>query len=675
MQRSTLARLALPILVTALAVAAPGCGDGKKGGGANGGSGGEDASAQSGPYDGMTADQLIAKYEDVLDIPMVRYEWDPNAGDPSVSAEDGGPGFTGEGWTTNLEYPAVGSSEAVPGGSLKTYLLDWPATLRLQGENWNSTFNFMVANLCQDALIGIHSQTLEFVPNVASHWWISEDKETYRFRINPQAKWHDGSPITAHDVVATWKLLTNPDIRFPSTTYTFNKFHEPVAKSKYIVEVKVKEENWRNFQYFGGMALFKAEDVTIPGEEFLKKYNNAYPTLSGPYSVNVDDINVGNSLTISRDHRWWGEGRAENVGLYNLEKYVYEIVKDPNLAFEKAKKGELDLYVVPKARWWAEEIPEIDAVNRGLLVMKKLYTDAPIGVNGLAINVKKPPLDDLRVRQALQHLTNIDLFIEKLFFNEYERLTSYFQGGTYSNPANQPLEYDPVRAVELLEEAGYTELNDELYRMKDGKVLELELSYASALSEPYLTIFQEDCKKAGIRLNLARLDPAARWKAATSKQFQLTSQAWGGLTFPNPETSFHSRLADKPGNNNLSAYANPRVDELCEAYDREYDQQKRVAIIREIDGILFADRPYVLHWYNPAQRFLYWNKFRMPPWGCARTQDTDDMHFTWWVDPELEKQLEAARKSPTATMEKPEQKNRFWQAWNLRKRRQEEGGN
>ena len=482
------AALTLPaaLLVAGLLLAGPGCGPGEK----------RKPAEPGGPAGGGAAvtdeDALLAKYADVLDVPMVRYSWDPAAGDPAGSAEDGGPGFTGEGWQTRLEFPALGSPDAIPGGTLKTYILDWPATLRLSGENWNSTFNFMVASLCQDSLIGIHPQTLDFIPGAASHWWISPDKSTYRFRINPAARWHDGSEITAHDVVATWKLLTNPDIRFPSTAFTFGKFEPPTALSKYIVEVKVKEENWRNFQYFGGMALFKAAAVDIPGDEFLQRYNNAYPTLSGPYSVNVADIQVGSSLTITRDHRWWAEGSPEAQGMYNLEKYVFEVVKDPNLAFEKAKKGELDLYVVPKARWWAEEIPKIDAVERGLLVMKKLYTDAPIGVGGIAINTQKPPLDDVRIRKALQLLMNRELMIEKLFFNEYEPLTSYYQGGTYENPDNPLLGYDPVGAVELLEEAGWTEKNAELYRVKGGQELRFELSYASPLSEPSLTLFQDD---------------------------------------------------------------------------------------------------------------------------------------------------------------------------------------
>ena len=103
-----------------------------------------------------------------LEIPNVSYQLNRDAGDPSVSAEDGGPGFTGEGWETNLEFPAIGSSEAVKGGSLSTDILDWPATLRMGGQNWNTSLNYLVRDLCFPALIQQHPVTLQFIPGIAS---------------------------------------------------------------------------------------------------------------------------------------------------------------------------------------------------------------------------------------------------------------------------------------------------------------------------------------------------------------------------------------------------------------------------------------------------------------------------------------------------------------------------
>ena len=132
---------------------------------------------------------------------------------------------------------------------------------------------------------------------------------------------------------------------------------------------------------------------------------------------------------------------------------------------------------------------------------------------------------------------------------------------------------------------------------------------------------------------------------------------------PNPETSYGGHLADLVDNNNITSFKNDRVDELCKAYDEEYEVDRRREIVREIDGIIYAKMPYILAWYNPAQRMLYWNKFSQPPWGAMRTNDSDALPYTWWVDPAKEARLEECRADPTQTMDPGPRVNRFWKVW------------
>ncbi|MAE29677.1 MAG: hypothetical protein CMJ87_11970 [Planctomycetes bacterium] len=598
-----------------------------------------------------------------LDIPMVRYELDLSLGDKSVSAEMGGPGFTGEGWETSLEFPAIGSSEAVKGGSMTRHLTDWPATLRQHGKDWNSALNYLVRDLCYESLLGMNPTTQEHLPGLASHWKISADKSIYTYRINPKARWSDGAEVTAADVVASWELRMDPKCLDPSSAATYGKLEKPKALSKYIVEVKCKTPNWRNFLYFSGMTVFPAAEVSIPGDEYLNKYQNAYTANSGPYIVKADSIKMGTSIELTRRTDYWDAGNPAWVGVNNIDTIRYEVVFDLSLAFEKVKKGEIDYYLVPRAQWWVEDTEELDAVKRGLLVKCKYYTDAPVGTSGLAINMQRPPLDELGMRQALQALYNRELFIDKLYFNEYLPLTSYYQGGAYQNRDNVLYEYDPFLAVELLEEMGWTEKNEEGTRLRDGVALEIDLSYSSKFSESSLTVFQEDAKAAGIKINLLFETPATRWKNMRKKKFDLSSTAWGALVIPNPETSFGGHLAGLDDNNNVTSYKNERVDELCKAYDEEYDMARRMEIIRELDGLVYQDMPYVLAWYNPAQRMLYWNKFSQPAWGSTRTADYDELIYTWWVDPAKEQRLKECLDDSKATMDPGPRENRFWKVW------------
>ena len=154
------------------------------GGGEAPASAGGEAAAGAGAEESV-APEAPAEQAPPVEIPTVTYAWDPQAGDPSVSAEDGGPGFTGEGWETNMPFPAIGSAEAVKGGRMRRYMPDWPATLRQYGKDWNTSINYMVADLCYESLLMVHPSTLEYTPRLATHWRISEDKSTYTYRINP----------------------------------------------------------------------------------------------------------------------------------------------------------------------------------------------------------------------------------------------------------------------------------------------------------------------------------------------------------------------------------------------------------------------------------------------------------------------------------------------------------
>src|SRR5262245_65553154 len=103
------------------------------------------------------------------------------------------------------------------------------------------------------------TKTMDFIPTLATHWQVSADKMTYRFRINPNARYSDGVPVTSEDVVATYDFMMDKTLQDPSNQLTFGKLERPVAESKYIVRVKAKELNWRNFLYFSGMAIYPAQ--------------------------------------------------------------------------------------------------------------------------------------------------------------------------------------------------------------------------------------------------------------------------------------------------------------------------------------------------------------------------------------------------------------------------------
>jgi microcin C transport system substrate-binding protein len=568
-----------------------------------------------------------------------------------VPAEQGGRGFTGAGWETNSDYDLVGDTRAVKGGILRQHILDFPGTLRvLGGPESNTAINFMIKPMVYETLLTLHPTTLQWMPMLATHWQISEDRLTYRFRLDPNARYSNGEPVVADDVVASWAFVMDKGLQDPSSQLVFSKFDRPVAESKYIIRVKSNQLNWRNFLYFAGDLAVLPSSVlkTVDGARYLKEYNFKLLPGSGPYIVNETDIVKGQSIAIKRRNDYWAAKHRRNVGLNNFDEIREIVVRDENLAFEMFKRGDLDHYFVNVSRQWVEELNFPD-VQRGLIQKRKIFNDAPTGVQGLAFNTRREPWNDIRVRRALAHLLNREMLIQKLFYNEYVPQHSY-HGGPYENPSNPRTAYDPKRALELLAEAGWNQRDAQGRLVKGGRPLTVELLYYSKTSEPFLTIYQEELRRVGIGLNLRLVTGETLFQLVMQRRFDLASMGWGGLLFPNPETMWHSQLADVNDNNNLTGFKDKRVDELLVAYDREFDQTKRVQIIREIDGILANAHHYVLEWDAPFHRIAYWNKFGHPDSYFTRVGDFRDIPSIWWRDPQKEAQLAQARRDSNAKL-------------------------
>lgn len=568
-------------------------------------------------------------------------------GDSSVPAKLGGPGFAPDeasGWKTNTSFPFEGSPDAVKGGAIR-YWVRFPPTLRTVGKDSTTGAASILKDLCYESLLDRHPNTLNFIPRLATHWWISDDRRVYRYRINPRAHWSDGKPVVAGDVIATWDLLTDVTILQPTMQIVYGRFERPTALSKYIVEVRARELSWRNFIYFSTMKILPAHQLQgMEGTGFRRKYQFHMIAGSGPYRVRDADVVKGRRITLRRRKDYWGWDERFATGLFNFDLIRLTSTEDSVLAMEKAKKGEIDIFKVGKAKDWAVDLPRLDQVKRGLLVMCQVQNDEPQGASGIVMNMRHPPLSDVRIRDALCHLYNRKKLIEKLFYNEYVPLNSYFPGGEFENRNNFPVRYDPEKAERLLAAAGWKHRDSQGMLVKDGQRLGLTLIYSSKLVERYLSIFQEDCQKAGIQIYLKQLTRASRFQTTYgNRSFQMATQGWSGSLDPNPETYWSSGLADKPNNHNYAGLQDERVDQLCKRYSATFDAKARIQLLQELDQRLLQLHPCILGWTSPYIRLLFWNRFGQPPWYVGRTVGVESVLKTWWVDAAKDRALRQAK--------------------------------
>ncbi len=576
---------------------------------------------------------------------------------PDVSAELGGEGFdaiaVGLGFETNADWKSMADPRGVPGGMLRIPLAEFPATMRSEGKDSNTSFMSLVSGMMYESMISLDNWTDEFIPALATHWKVESNPDggqTFTFRLNPNARWQTGHRITAEDVKATWKMKVDEGLLSPYDAMLYAQYSEPEVLSPYLVRTTTKDMNWRHFLYFGAsLSVYPAHIIgSITAKDYMEKFQNQTMPGSGQYLLRDEDISQGNSLTMTRINNYWDKDNPKGKGGGNFYKVKFRVVADETLQREMFKKGELDLYVVGQAKYWVKEfLPEqIEQLGKGWIQRKKIFTQSPNGTSGFVFNMREEPFNDIRVRKAFAYLLNREKLIDKLFFNEYLPIHSYYPGSVYENPDNEKIVYNPDAALKLLAEAGYATRDGEGFLVNGkGKRLELDLMIdESPTWERVMTVIQEDYKQAGVKLNLKPTTGATMFQMVMERKFKIHWQNWGGLYFPNPESSFSSAMADQENSNNLAGFKSAELDSICVAYNTAFSQEERVRLIRRTDKLLMESYQYALGWYGPFTRLGYWNKFGMPEWGLSRTGDWRSVVGLWWYDKDKHEALVKAIK-------------------------------
>jgi microcin C transport system substrate-binding protein len=580
----------------------------------------------------------------------VKFDISPK--DSNTPAEQGGYGF--EKLSKSLGYESYIWSEAVDGtyfgdpnakkgGTLNYTHSLFPRTMRVIGQNSSQVLTSRtIMALCYESLLSQHPTTLEFVPSLASHWSISGDKMVFKFRINPDARWWDGMPVTADDIVATWDLRMDKTILFPSSQITFAKYERPVAESKYIVSVKAKSVNWRNFLYFSTMVIHPNHILKdLDGTAFLEEYAFSVIPGTGPYIIPKENIINQESYTFERRDDYWAADDPLVRYKYNFDRIKISVVKDNDaLQFEKFKKGEQDIFNVQRSRRWVEET-DFNATEKGWIKKQRIFSEKPAGTSGYYFNMREWPFDDKRVRFAFSYLYDREKMNREMYYNEYGMMNSLYSGTVYENIKNNSFSYNPQKAVALLQEVGFTSRNGDgwLVHEKTGKVLSFEIGIQKT-SEYMVTPVQQMMKEYGIDMQIKFVDYNTMIKNVNARNFSVCMLAYSGLIYPNPESSLRSSLADMNDNNNVWGFKSERVDELLDEYDICFDQNRRIEIIQEIDGIFNDEHPIAFSIVRNYSRMMWWDKFGYPHWMLSRyVGEYWDAFYYWWIDEEVQEQL------------------------------------
>lgn len=544
-----------------------------------------------------------------------------------------------------LEFPPPGwqaaanpvaSPEAKVGGALSSYAGQYPPSFNYYLAN--NSFSAEIFGLMYETLLDMDAFTLEYTPGLAAQWTISEDKRTFTFMLDPRAVWSDGRPLTAEDVRWTYDAVMDPRHTTGPHKVALERFNPPVVQDAHTIVFSAKAAHWQNL---GGAGGFHILPKHVYANAEFNKLNFAFPVVSGPYRLG--NVREGLAVDMERRADWWRRADPRTRHTYNFQTLGYRFFAERENAFEAFQQGQIDIYPVHTARLWVSETRGERYLNNWI-VKQTVQNRQPVGFQGFAMNLRRPPFDDVRVRQALAHLLNRERMNRTLMHNQYFLHRSYYEDlyGPETPCENPFFDYNPAKARALLAKAGW-QANPATGRLeKEGRAFAFTFLTSSPTADNFLQIFNGDLQSVGITMTIDRKDWAGWAKTMDEFAFDMTWAAWGAGLFKNPESMWHSSEAERAGGNNTTGFKDPGVDELIERQKTIFDAQERHAICREIDAIITRACPYILLWNLNASRLLYWNKFGTPPTVLSRHGTASAASAYWWFDADSAADLQHA---------------------------------
>lgn len=566
--------------------------------------------------------------------------------------------FTHFDWV-NPEAPKGGTLRIMAAGSFDTLN---PYTLK--GTSPVATANFLqygVTELNEPLMVG----TGQYDPSgdepassyglIASSVEYSEDRSWVVFNLRPEARFHDGKPITAYDVAFSYRLLLKEG--HPQYRTSLQEVKRVDILNRHRVRFVLKRAN-------NPLLILRLGELPVLPQHYWKnrdfKATTFEPPLgSGPYRITR--VNPGRSLTFERVKDWWGASLPVNRGKYNFDRVEVDFYRDSHVAFEAFKAGEFDFYIEQQAKNWANNY-RFPAVTRGDVIRAEIPHQIPTQTQALFMNTRRATFEDARVREALGLMFDFEWTNRTLFNSSYTRAASYYPNSEFSAkgkpegaewlllspfraqlPAKlftEPFKM-PVtdgrgipretmrRALGLLAEAGWKPSGQRLMNAK-GQPLQFEILLVNPNLERILQPFTENLASIGIQASLRTVDRAQYKQRLDQFDFDMILLTLPQTLSPGLEQSlyFHSSQANVKGGKNYAGIHDPVVDALLEKLLSARSRDEQVAATRALDRVMLWQYYTIPNWYIDYHRLAYRNRFAFvatPPYTLGLR--------TWWLKP------------------------------------------
>ncbi|KPG96708.1 extracellular solute-binding protein [Pseudomonas sp. RIT-PI-r] len=481
----------------------------------------------------------------------------------------------------------------------------------------------------------------------------SEDRSWVVFNLRPEARFHDGTPITAYDVAFSYRTLL--------------KDGHPLYRTALQEVLRVDILNKQRIRFVlkrsgNPLLILRLGELPVLPQHYWKdrdfKATTFEPPLgSGPYRIT--SVTPGRQLIFERVKDYWGKDLPVNRGKYNFDRMEVEFYRDSDVAFEAFKAGEFDIYIEHQAKNWANGY-NFPAIRRGDVIKAQIPHQIPTQSQGLFMNTRRATFADVKTREALGLMFDFEWTNRALFSDAYKRTTSYYPNSEFTTsglpvggewlmlkpykeqlPAKLFIEPFTLpktdgrgipretmrKALALLAEAGW-KLNGQRLQNAEGQPLRFELLLVNPNLERLYQPYIENLNSIGIDARLRTVDRAQYKQRLDQFDFDMISMTLNQTLSPGLEQwqYFHSSQVGVKGSKNYAGIANPVVDHLLEQLLAARTRDEQVAAGKALDRVLLWQHYSIPNWYLNYHRLAYRNRLAFvttPPFTLGLS--------AWWL--------------------------------------------
>jgi peptide/nickel transport system substrate-binding protein len=495
---------------------------------------------------------------------------------------------------------------------IRTYVFE-----SLLGRNWDEPFS----------LYGLLAESID----------VSEDRQTFTFKLRPEAKFSDGKPVTAADVVFSMETLR--DKGRPNFKNSYSK----------VVKVETPDDHTVTFHQEAGdreLPMIMGLMPILPKHAWEGKAfdeTSMDPIIgSGPYVIAA--AKPGESVTYRKNPDYWGKALPLSKGLWNFDSIRYDYYRDANAAFEAFKKGDADIRTEGDPVRWSTGY-DFPAVKEGKVTREKITQRSPAPASGLAFNTRRKIFEDARVREALIHLFDFEWANANLFSNAFQRTYGYYSGsalsskdkpadaaelavigskalradfidGSYKLPVSDGSGRDRKqlrRAVDLLAQAGWTVKDTGLVNAS-GEIFAFTISIQNKDQEKIALHYQRTLRQIGIKADVRIVDSAQFASLQKTYDYDMIPVSWFNSLSPGNEQKFYFGSEGKAteGTRNYPGIADPAVDAAIAALLTAKGHEEFASSVRALDRLLVAGF-YIIPFYDAGGQWVArWNHIGRP---------------------------------------------------------------